>query len=185
VVALAIQALGNLTHRGAVSADAASGDGAGITIQTPRDLLADEAIALGLPRDALDRLAVAMVSHAPTTPSRTEPSPEPATPAAPVPLAPAAARDVERGRSVYGEQTCSTCHSIGGSGNPRYPLDGVGSRWDRTELKAWITGTGIAADLLAPGIARRKPRYQNIPDKDLEALITYLASLEPAKRPDP
>ena len=34
-VALAVEAVINLTHRGAVSADAASGDGAGVTIQIP------------------------------------------------------------------------------------------------------------------------------------------------------
>ena len=60
LVQLAMQALGNLTHRGAVAADAASGDGAGITIQVPRELLAEDAAGFGLRADALDRLAVAM-----------------------------------------------------------------------------------------------------------------------------
>jgi glutamate synthase domain-containing protein 1 len=60
-VELAVKALVRLTHRGAVSADAASGDGAGITIQVPRELLADDAEALGLPADQIERLAVAMV----------------------------------------------------------------------------------------------------------------------------
>lgn len=61
VIDLALQAVGNLSHRGAVSADAASGDGAGVTIQLPRELLADEATALGLDASDLDRLGVAMV----------------------------------------------------------------------------------------------------------------------------
>ncbi len=61
VVHLAVEALVRLTHRGAVSADAASGDGAGVTIQIPRALLADDAARLGLPEQDLDRLAVAMV----------------------------------------------------------------------------------------------------------------------------
>ncbi len=61
IVELGLRALVNLTHRGAVSADAASGDGAGVTIQLPRELLADDAIRLGLSSDELDRLAVAMV----------------------------------------------------------------------------------------------------------------------------
>ena len=38
VVELAVRALVGLTHRGAVSADAASGDGAGLTIQIPHTL---------------------------------------------------------------------------------------------------------------------------------------------------
>ena len=61
VVELAVQALVRLTHRGAVSADAVSGDGAGVTIQIPRELLAEDAQRLGLPGDQVDRLAVAMV----------------------------------------------------------------------------------------------------------------------------
>jgi len=61
VVALAVESVVNLTHRGAVSADAASGDGAGVTIQTPFELLAPEAARLGRPVEDRDGLAVAMV----------------------------------------------------------------------------------------------------------------------------
>ena len=61
VVQLAVKAVVRLTHRGAVSADAVSGDGAGVTIQLPRELLAEEAERLGLSSDQLDRLAIAMV----------------------------------------------------------------------------------------------------------------------------
>ena len=35
VVELAVRSVANLTHRGAVLADAKSGDGAGVTIQLP------------------------------------------------------------------------------------------------------------------------------------------------------
>ena len=61
IVELGLRALVNLTHRGAVSSDAASGDGAGVTIQLPREMLADDATRLGLANDELERLAVAMV----------------------------------------------------------------------------------------------------------------------------
>jgi len=61
LVDLAVRALVNLTHRGAVSADAASGDGAGLTIQIPRELLAEDAVQLGMASEDLGRLAVAMV----------------------------------------------------------------------------------------------------------------------------
>jgi glutamate synthase (ferredoxin) len=61
VVEMAVRCVVRLTHRGAVSADAVSGDGAGVTIQIPTELLADDAIRMGLPADRLDRLAVAMV----------------------------------------------------------------------------------------------------------------------------
>ena len=61
VVELAVRAVVNLTHRGAVSADAASGDGAGVTIQIPYELLAEEALGFGMEECELRRLAVAMV----------------------------------------------------------------------------------------------------------------------------
>jgi glutamate synthase (ferredoxin) len=46
VVELALEALGCLTHRGAINADGASGDGAGITIQLPAAFFAREALRL-------------------------------------------------------------------------------------------------------------------------------------------
>ncbi|MCS7051284.1 MAG: hypothetical protein NZL87_06695, partial [Thermomicrobium sp.] len=42
IVRYALEAVVNLTHRGAVSADAKTGDGAGITVQLPRKLLVRE-----------------------------------------------------------------------------------------------------------------------------------------------
>ena len=61
IVELAVRAVVNLTHRGAVSADASSGDGAGVTIQIPHELLAEDATRLGLDQSQLSDLAVAMV----------------------------------------------------------------------------------------------------------------------------
>ena len=61
IVQLAVQAVVNLTHRGAVSADAASGDGAGVTIQIPFELLREDAERLGHTLSRRDELAVAMV----------------------------------------------------------------------------------------------------------------------------
>ena len=61
VVELAVEAVINLTHRGAVSADAESGDGAGVTIQLPFELLRGDTERLGHPLDSADQLAVAML----------------------------------------------------------------------------------------------------------------------------
>ena len=61
IVEMAVQAVINLTHRGAVSADAMTGDGAGVQTQIPRKLLAREAQALGLSLPNPNDLAVAMV----------------------------------------------------------------------------------------------------------------------------
>lgn len=44
IVEYALEAVVNLTHRGAVSADAKTGDGAGITVQLPRQLLVRELV---------------------------------------------------------------------------------------------------------------------------------------------
>ncbi|MCH8996672.1 MAG: glutamate synthase subunit alpha, partial [Proteobacteria bacterium] len=60
IVELAVLGVVNLTHRGAVSADAASGDGAGVTIQIPHELLAEEARRLGITVEQPEDLAVAM-----------------------------------------------------------------------------------------------------------------------------
>lgn len=65
-----MRAVGNLTHRGAVSADAASGDGAGVTLQIPYELLPEDAFAFGLEECDLRRLAVAMVFLPPEEDSR-------------------------------------------------------------------------------------------------------------------
>ncbi|HET7839970.1 MAG TPA: glutamate synthase large subunit, partial [Terriglobia bacterium] len=46
VVELALEALGRLTHRGAINADGASGDGAGISLQLPAAFFAREALRL-------------------------------------------------------------------------------------------------------------------------------------------
>jgi mono/diheme cytochrome c family protein len=105
-------------------------------------------------------------------------SPQPIAPA-PVPGAPAAA--LERGRAVYEQHNCATCHSVAGEGNPRNPLDRVGEWWDAKELEEWITGVGTATEFLSAAVARRKQRYQSLPREDLDALIAYLANLKSAK----
>jgi mono/diheme cytochrome c family protein len=89
--------------------------------------------------------------------------------------------DLERGRTIYVQQGCATCHAIAGSGNPRHPLDGTGDRWTTDELPHWILGTGVAADELSTAVRRRKQRYQNLSPEDLNALVTYLSSLKEAK----
>jgi glutamate synthase domain-containing protein 2/glutamate synthase domain-containing protein 1/glutamate synthase domain-containing protein 3 len=57
-LALAIEALGNLRHRGAVGSDGATGDGAGVLTQVPHALLRDELAALGVSLPSSAPLAV-------------------------------------------------------------------------------------------------------------------------------
>lgn len=87
---------------------------------------------------------------------------------------------IARGREVFAREQCGSCHAFGGDGNPRRPLDGVGSRLQPAELRAWITGTGVAEAELSPATLRLKRRYTEMPMEDMEALITYLQSPQTA-----
>lgn len=89
---------------------------------------------------------------------------------------------VERGQEVYAEQKCSMCHSIGGAGNKKGPIDGVGTKLSADELRMWITH---APDMTAKAKAERKPAmkaYPHLPTADLDALVAYMLSLENQKR---
>jgi mono/diheme cytochrome c family protein len=99
------------------------------------------------------------------------PAAQAATPVGPEPA------QVARGRALYAEQGCASCHAIAGAGNPRHPLDGVGSRWQPAELQLRITGTGSAATEMAASVVRRKQRYSELGEDDLSALTAYLAAL--------
>lgn len=83
-----------------------------------------------------------------------------------------------RGLAVFEEQKCATCHSLAGKGNPRYPLDGIGSRMIAGELEQWITATGPAQAKLSSMVVRRKERYRMLPPRDMTALVEYLTSLK-------
>ena len=68
VLAYAVEALKNLAHRGAVSADGLTGDGAGVLTQIPYDLLRRDLRAAGIDEEADEELAVGMffaANHAP------------------------------------------------------------------------------------------------------------------------
>jgi mono/diheme cytochrome c family protein len=90
--------------------------------------------------------------------------------------APAASVTSEAGRAAFERLGCAMCHSIAGTGNPGSPLDAVGGRLDRAELRAWSTGTGAARDRLRESIVRVKARAAD--DPELDALLDYLASLK-------
>jgi len=93
------------------------------------------------------------------------------------PLSAFDAAAASRGRAVYEEQACSRCHSVEGRGNPRAPLDGVGTRRTPAELADWITGRGPAASALTRSAQRAKASFRSLPETDLDALVSYLGSL--------
>jgi glutamate synthase domain-containing protein 2/glutamate synthase domain-containing protein 1/glutamate synthase domain-containing protein 3 len=61
IVRMGLQSICNLMHRGAVDADAKTGDGAGISTQIPHKLLAPHLAQLGQPRCAENELGVGML----------------------------------------------------------------------------------------------------------------------------
>ena len=68
IVAKAVEAVANLSHRGAVAADGKSGDGSGVLTQLPHKLLAREATRLGLGRlDEQDLVGLGMFFFARVT----------------------------------------------------------------------------------------------------------------------
>ena len=83
------------------------------------------------------------------------------------------AQGAERGRQVYDAQNCWRCHSIAGSGNVRQPLDGVGSRLEREQIRTWI----VAPQQMSRGVAKRP---YDLPSDELEALVDYLVGLRAA-----
>jgi mono/diheme cytochrome c family protein len=90
----------------------------------------------------------------------------------------AAAQDANaRGEKVYTDQKCSLCHSIGGRGNAKGPLDEVGKKRSADEIRQWITD---AKAMTAKTHATRKPdmKQYTLPAADVDALVAYLSSLK-------
>ena len=79
------------------------------------------------------------------------------------------AATIARGRAVYAEQRCRVCHSIGGEGNTRSPLDGVSGRLTEEQIRLWI----VAPKEMNPAVAKRG--YQ-LSEEDLNALVGYLTA---------
>ena len=83
----------------------------------------------------------------------------------------------EKGLKVYTDQKCSMCHSIGGRGNAKGPLDTVGSKLSAEELRQWIVDAkGMTAKTKAP----RAPAMKNydLPKADVDALVAYMQTLK-------
>ena len=88
-----------------------------------------------------------------------------------------AARDASpgRGRAVYEANGCARCHSLGGVGSPRAPLDGVGNRLASAQIEAWIVGDPGVAGALPASVRAAKSAYAGMPEPDRAALVEWLA----------
>jgi len=84
---------------------------------------------------------------------------------------------IETGRQIYKQQGCEFCHSIAGQGNPRNPLDGVGTKRSASELRDFITGADTLQGVLTTSIRKMKQRYRELSADELDALVIYMQSL--------
>jgi mono/diheme cytochrome c family protein len=83
----------------------------------------------------------------------------------------------DHGQKVYTDQKCSLCHSIGGHGNAKGPLDEVGGKLSADEIRQWIVD---AKKMTAQTKATRKPEMKqyNLPKQDVDDLVAYLQALK-------
>jgi mono/diheme cytochrome c family protein len=87
-----------------------------------------------------------------------------------------------KGKMVYeaAMPKCKTCHSIGGVGNAKGPLEGTGAKYKPEEIKAWLR---TPKEMTEKHNAARKPVMPAYPpdkinDAALDALVAYLSSLK-------
>jgi len=82
------------------------------------------------------------------------------------------------GRATYDRLRCAGCHAIGGRGNLRSPLDGVGQRHSQAALRDWIIASDSVRPHLSASVARMKQSYRDLSTQELQELVEYLASLK-------
>jgi mono/diheme cytochrome c family protein len=105
-------------------------------------------------------------------PGPQEAPPEVRTAASQPQVPPAAA-----GRAAYDRNGCAGCHAIGGEGNPRNPLDGVGQRLAPDAIRDWIVASDKVRPRLSAAVVRIKQTYAALSGEELQAMVDYLASL--------
>jgi mono/diheme cytochrome c family protein len=87
------------------------------------------------------------------------------------------AQSVDAGQKVYAAQKCSICHSIGGVGNKKGPLEDAAAKLSADEIRQWITD---APAMSAKAKADRKPAMKayTLPKEELDGLVAYIKSLK-------
>ena len=94
-----------------------------------------------------------------------------------VTAAAASAQDAAAGAKVYADQKCQLCHSIGGKGNAKGPLDEVGGKLSAGEIRSWIED---APGMTTKSGATRKPAMKaySLSKADVDNLVAYLSTLK-------
>jgi mono/diheme cytochrome c family protein len=82
---------------------------------------------------------------------------------------------VAAGRAAFERMNCTGCHGAEGRGSASLPLDGVGARLDREQLRAYSFALGGAAAELPPAVGSIKRARAD--DQDVDALLDYLQQL--------
>jgi mono/diheme cytochrome c family protein len=85
---------------------------------------------------------------------------------------------VEKGMKVFADQKCSLCHSVGGKGNAKGPLEDSVAKLSADELRQWLVEPQEMREKTG---ADRKPvmkSFATLPKGDLDALVVYLVSLK-------
>jgi mono/diheme cytochrome c family protein len=85
---------------------------------------------------------------------------------------------VVTGEEVYAAQKCSVCHSVGGKGNKKYPLDGVGSRLSEADIREWLVNPDAQQAKKTGRPLMRMPSYRSLPPEDIDALVGYVKALK-------
>jgi len=94
------------------------------------------------------------------------------------PLSAQDAAQIERAKKVYVEKKCGNCHSIGGKGNKKGPMDDVGTKLTEAEIREWLVHP---LEMTKKTKADRKPpmrAYPNLSKDDVDGLVAYLSSLK-------
>jgi mono/diheme cytochrome c family protein len=89
----------------------------------------------------------------------------------------AAAKDAKDGEKVFADQKCALCHSVGGRGNAKGPMEEALSKLSADDIRAWITDAKGMTDKTK---ATRKPamKQYTLPKEDVDALVAYLTSMK-------
>jgi mono/diheme cytochrome c family protein len=84
---------------------------------------------------------------------------------------------VASGEKLLVAQKCLLCHSVGGKGNKKGPLDGVATKLTADEIREWIVD---AKGMTAKAKSTRKPvmKPYALPKADVDALVAYLSTLK-------
>ena len=90
---------------------------------------------------------------------------------------PTLAQDAKAGEKVYVDQKCSLCHSIGGKGNAKGPLDDVDGKLTADNIRAWLTD---AKAMTVKTKAARKPEMKayTLEKNEVDALVAYLSAMK-------